>query len=89
MRLIDADIIIKSLKEASTDDYVMQFVAHAFISMIDAIPTAYDVDKVVEKIGRKSMDNTDGRLASHPKLMGSYISITSDAVDIIKQGGIE
>ena len=80
MRLIDADEVINILKETRIiqDNDLGQCV----IDEINRIPTAYDVDKVVEQL------KTD----SSVKLYGSgnsnnYLIPLEEAIEIVKAGG--
>ena len=58
MRLIDADKLIDHLEKVKNESASLVDMAHiiGFQSVIDAQPTAYDVDKVVEQLeDRKSL----------------------------------
>lgn len=58
----------------------------AFMNFIVQMPTAYDVDKVVERLEeeRNQMYRADG------SLMGARTNISIDkAIEIVKSGGIE
>lgn len=88
-RLIDAD---KLLEETRRDrDYAekngfmdMYHERQALIDRIEAQPTAYDVDKVVEQLEDRS---TLSRPVGWTK---SYEIITlKDAVEIVKGGGVD
>lgn len=60
--------------------------AEAVPKAIEAIPTAYDVDKVVERLGEKSISE-DKMLYASPDIFGFYI-LLGDAIEIIKAGGV-
>lgn len=91
MRLIDADLlkrnITKWLKPSKPDETEMIEVADALVSTmmeIDEQPTAFDVDKVVEQLEKRST------LAKPVGWTKSYeIVILNDAVEIVKGGGVE
>lgn len=75
-RLIDADKIIDSLGNSDMD--------FAIGAVIDEQPTAFDVDKVVEQLEKRST------LAKPVGWTKSYeIVILNDAVKIVKGGGVE
>lgn len=83
MRLIDADEVINILKETGIiqDNDLGQCV----IAEINRIPTAYDVDKVVEQLGKKQ--NNKGFGGTIQEIF--YDSGLEDAVVIVKGGGID
>lgn len=71
MRLIDADNLILDIRKRP---YINKALSEIFETIIDAQPTAYDVDKVVEQI--KSMSPAN------------YVS-KDDVLKIVKGGGVE
>lgn len=72
MRLIDVDKI--EINEECT------FSGKGIKAFLDAIPTAYDVDKVVEQLEVNSMF---AQADDEPFVM------LDDAVEIVKSGGVE
>ena len=84
MRLIDADKIIEHLEKVKKESASLVDMAHiiGFQSVIDTQPTAYDVDKVVEKL--EAYSNADGaeRLGTMP------VVELADAIKIVKGGGV-
>lgn len=86
MRLIDAD----ALKQAKCKWCVRKVCKRTgwtcgFINLIDNVPTAYDVEKVVKEMQRKSYFIFDQCYAD-----GSIcVLLTDDAADIVKRGGVE
>ena len=87
MRLIDADKLIEKLrdfKEWETDDgspiHTMSETQRIdrCINFAQAEPTAFDVDKVIDQLGERSM-------LSRPMGMVPF----KEAVEIIKRGGKE
>ena len=77
MRLIDADKLKYAIHCAYSDDLEI-------LEKIDEQPTAFDVDKVVEQLEKRST------LAKPVGWTKSYeIVILNDAVEIVKGGGIE
>lgn len=82
MRLIDADEVINILKETGIiqDNDLGQCV----IAEINRIPTAYDVDKVVEQLGKKQ--NNKGFGGTIQEIF--YDSGLEDAIEIVKGGGM-
>lgn len=88
MGLINAD---KLLEETRRDrDYAakngvmdMYYERQALIDRIDAQPTAYDVDKVVEQLEAYSNADEAERLGTMP-----VVELT-DAIEIVKGGGVD
>lgn len=77
MRLIDADKLKHVIHCAYSDDLDI-------LEKIDEQPTAFDVDKVVEQLEKRST------LAKPVGWTKSYeIVILNDAVEIVKGGGVE
>lgn len=83
MRLIDADELIKYIKiwEIGTSISSDQ---KEFIDCVNKQPTAFDVDKVVQQLEKRST------LAKPVGWTKSYeIVILNDAVEIVKGDGVE
>lgn len=86
MRLIDADKVIDHLEKVKKESRSLVDVAHiiGFQSVIDAQPTAYDVDKVVTELYDKSFERYGN------SGMGRELVINlDDAVEIVKRGGAD
>ena len=84
MRLIDADSLIKHFEEIQKQEGAIGLDFVAIIDEIKEYPTAYNTDKVVEKLNDRS---TLSRSVGWPK---SYEIITlDDAIEIVKGGGID
>lgn len=80
MRLIDADnfkILVTAV--AIADGYDAGFV-NEFCKFIDRQPTAYDVDRVVEQLGKKNRKDL-----GDPNSMWYNFGIW-DAISIVKRG---
>jgi hypothetical protein len=71
MRLIDADAFKKLL---GTDTKIRE----TFCKVIDAQPTAYDVEKVVAELEKESFQE----FCDSPRIVD-----LKDAIDIVKRGG--
>lgn len=89
MRLIDAD----KLRTILTDEECPCALQTALIGIIDAQPTAYDVDKVVEQLedlkSRVPVNRVlDDIINDKPKELGMLISYDK-AIEIVKAGGID
>ena len=79
MRLIDADTLIKDLSYLYTKNHIpVDMRAKETLSTIMEQPTAYDVDKVIEQLGERSM------LSSHMGMIP-----LKEAVEIVKRAGKE
>lgn len=84
MRLIDADAMNEELfyKQVGGKDSLIT--AESAFKMIDAQPTAYDVEAVVEQLGNI------GTLARPVGWTKAYeIIMLKDAIEIVKEGGAE
>ena len=87
-RLIDADVVWRKL-QYRLKRYGNEHMSEKFKEMLDSIPTAYDVDKVVEEVAEKA--------ERYCKVVGCehcytdcdhYILMQSVAASIAK-GGVE
>lgn len=94
MRLIDADALKEYCIRASKSDDDFRRVSLATLaSVIDAQPTAYDVEKVVEQLEKlKSLVPVnrvlDDIVNDKPKELGMLIAYEK-AIEIVKGGGVE
>lgn len=90
-RLIDADLLkrnitkwLKPLKPDETETIELADILKSVVVEIDEQPTAFDVDKVVQQLEKRST------LAKPVGWTKSYeIVILNDAVEIVKGGGTE
>lgn len=83
MRLIDADVLKEYCMRASKSDDDFRRVSLATLaSVIDAQPTAYDVDKVVEQLEVYSNADEAERLGTMP------VVELADAIKIVEGGGV-
>ena len=93
MRLIDADALKEYCMRASKSDDDFRRVSLATLaSVIDAQPTAYDPDKVVEKLEKRRMDSLR-HLRENKGTEFGYASecvynALNEAVEIVKGGGV-
>lgn len=79
--MIDADKLIEDIRKRN---YISKALTEIFETIIDEQPTAYDVDKVVERLEKEKNPNyrEDG------SLMGERAAIEIDkAIEIVKAGG--
>nr|DAZ46320.1 MAG TPA: hypothetical protein [Caudoviricetes sp.] len=84
MGLIDADALKEYCMRASKSDDDFRRVSLATLaSVIDAQPTAYDPDKVVEQLEAYSNADEAERLGTMP------VVELADAIKIVKGGGVE
>ena len=82
-RLIDADELIKYIKIWKIGTSIGSD-QKEFIECVNKQPTAFDVDKVVQQLEKRST------LAKPVGWTKSYeIVILNDAVEIVKGGGVE
>ncbi len=93
MRLIDADELVKRFKELKGTDSLANLFITDVIKEIKKKPTAYDVDKVVERL-EELTQNEIKLLCEHEsdtkdmQAMRGH-NILQDAIKIVKSGGIE
>ena len=94
MGLIDADALKEYCMNASKSDDDFRRVSLASLaSVIDAQPTAYDPDKVVEKLEKRRMDALR-HLRENKGTEFGYASecvynALNEAVEIVKGGGAD
>ena len=82
MRLIDADALIKNLSYLYTKNHIpIDMRAKEILTIIKEQPTAYDVDKVVERLELHSFELGTNSLPAH------YVRL-NDAIEIVNQGGV-
>lgn len=79
MRLIDADALKKQIHCAYSDDLEI-------LEKIDAQPTAYDPDKVVEKLKKDSYTETQNDM--DPFDPSEVVNLES-AIEIVEGGGVD
>ena len=78
MRLIDADVLMTDVRNTITE----KSGALDWINLINRQPTAYDLDKVVEKLGNVAYERygNDG-------MGGERVVNMDDAIEIVKGSG--
>ena len=84
-RLIDADDVISLLANHHFDDSKenTDLLIHNLCKEVKSVPTAYDVDAVVDKLKQRSKEYNSGvRLHGKPEEM-----VTTEAIEIVKSGG--
>ena len=84
-RLIDADDVISLLANHHFDDSKenTDLLIHNLCKEVKSVPTAYDVDAVVDKLKQRSKEYNSGvRLHGKPEEM-----ITTEAIEIVNSGG--
>lgn len=84
MRLIDSDETIKQYTQIFVEKYGIEC-GEMFQGVLKQMPTAYDVDKVVEQLGKKQ--NNKGVGGTIQEIF--YDSGLEDAVEIVKGGGLD
>lgn len=90
MRLTDADAMLQRLQAWNTADSMDKAHYNFTRARIMEQPTAYDVDKVIEKLEAKKIHRfheASGR-SNYKSLAQGYIQAIQDAIDIVKRGGI-
>lgn len=87
MRLIDADELRKNMtfSRGIREDGFLYVPYGEVMEKIKTQPTAYDTDKVVRELEKRSKKYNSGvRLHGKPEDM-----LTDDAIEIVKQGGVD
>ena len=79
MRLIDADALKKQIHCAYSDDLEI-------LEKIDAQPTAYDLDKVLEQLKKDSYTETQNDM--DPFDPSEVVNLES-AIEIVEGGGVD
>jgi hypothetical protein len=82
MKLIDADALKKDLKSVTLSNGTLVN-TNAVLYLLEEYPTAYDVDKVVERLEAYSNADEAERLGTMP-----VVELT-DAITIVKGGGVD
>ena len=96
MRLIDVDAFKRQIAGMTIANSYSVNKANALCELIDAQPTAYDPDKVVEQLERKIQ--THARCIEYEKKNGTIteefqqrkaVEVLKEAVEIVKGGGVD
>ena len=91
MRLIDADVLIqylKTLQAINREDVLYCEDLEDFIDHIEELPTAYDIDKVVEQLEDCKTKKYVSGITHNPYEFGACHAM-DDAIEIVKKGGAE
>ena len=86
MRLIDADELINQGYEIVVDGW--QYDTCNKSIDIDDIPTAYDIDNVVEELEERQKEYLAGFGVHNNDEMYGVACGLGDAIEIVKQGGV-
>jgi hypothetical protein len=82
--LISRSALLKKIAEEYDLNYGEILInPERFYEMVETVPTAYDIEKVVAELGEEktmAYDNWDG---------GSSYQAYSQAIDIVRKGGVE
>ena len=92
MRLIDADKVFEFMK-SKIDMQDVYLPIHFMDMVIDEMPTAYDVDKVVEELEEEKQRlrwlKNDTIALSDSEVIAIEEKAYDFAIDIVKRGGVE
>lgn len=89
MNLIDADALKKDLKSVTLSNGTLVN-TNAVLYLLEEYPTAYDVDKVVEKL--EEVKNKDTEIAldeAQKERCFWYAQGMNRAIEIVKSGGVD
>lgn len=86
MRLIDADALKRLIAGMAISNNYPANKANALCELIDAQPTAYDPDKVVEKLKKDSYTETQNDM--DPFDPSEVVNLES-AIEIVEGGGVD
>ena len=85
MRLIDADKFIEYMEEkCDTKSQLDPIILAIIIGALEEQPTAYDVDKVVEEL-----EEAKHEICLSDDDLEHYQNGIDDAIEIVKQGGVD
>lgn len=93
MRLVNADKLKKDLKTVTLSNGTL-LNTNTVLALLDKYPTAYDVDKVVERLEKKIQ--THKRVAEYENKNGTIteefqqrkaVEVLESAIEIVKAGG--
>ena len=94
-RLIDADKLLETLQDlephCENKDYeygMLNTMRYYMLKIINDEPTAYDVDKVVEKLEEIRVKKTCNKEKCDTKEL-CRICVVDDAIEIVKGGGVD
>ena len=85
-RLIDADALYEKLQSDST--YDLGCMDSELREIIERQPTAYDVEKVVERLEEESYTEVADDMNPFGDIPVKVVSL-KDAIEIVKKGGVE
>ena len=85
-RLIDADKFLDFIKSELKQDRTDEKHLENIICVLENLPTAFDVDKVVEQLEEKSEMVS---IPHHSIVEKIEVILTKDVIDIVKAGGID
>ena len=88
MRLIDADALKKDLKSVTLSNGTLVN-TNAVLYLLEAYPTAYDVDKVVEQLEDRKSLMMETLKISEADIDRGRIYGMEKAIDIVKGGGVD
>lgn len=86
MRLIDADALKSLIAGMAISNNYPANKANALCELIDAQPTAYDTDKVVEKLKKDSYTETPNDMNTFDP---SEVVNLESAIEIVEGGGVD
>ena len=90
MRLIDADELVKFLKGCTMSNGTL-INTNTMLSVIDKMPTAYNVNKVVAELETLRIDkcNYFGMLNVVAEKYDRANEMLDDAIDVVRKGGVD
>lgn len=86
MRLIDADTLKKDLESVTLSNGTL-LNTNTVLLLLDKYPTAYDVDKVVEKLEQKMKRARDKEQENTSEYFEGEADGFEFAIEIVKAGG--
>ena len=99
MRLIDADELIKRMRkwmpkdpcgrEQTVEEVVATDIAVSVFMEIEETPTAFDKEKVIEKLKRLEKDTFDYYNRYNDEMAFGESAAFRSAIEIVEKGGIE
>ena len=86
--LISRSVLLKKIEEEYDLNYGEILInPERFYEMVEAIPTAYDIEKVVAELETRQ-DDIQVDISLHDFYIQGYSSAIDYAIDIVRKGGV-
>jgi hypothetical protein len=89
MRLVDIDDVRDGIKDSLGINIMLVYSGDKWEDILDSIPTAYDVDEVVEQITELGKRFCDSVGCEKDCINCEHWAMMRGVIEIVKRGGIE